>query len=459
MLILVELMFFLLESKCLLTFAVVEIADKTTKGLRKVAIIIASLWLLAQVVLLFCHLGPQGGDWGHYIALARRCFNAGQWYPMESDILRSNYIFAPGLVNLLIFEARFMGGIWANRLIYVLMNVGLMLMVADVARRLFSARVGWWTVIVYCLLYSNWFIAQSANTELPFLFLSMLGVWIVMRQRNRPVPRVALACLVAGLLIGLANWIRPLGVLYLVVVALLLVLLCAKRARWAGVGSLLCGFALMACTIGLATKARTGYFCCQSTTGGFNLIMTANDKAFGGVDTQVWADPTSSAYIANRLELNCFQRDSVWRARSVEWIAEHPVRYAWLYVKKMPILLAEDSWADQRIFPADDFYYNFHHGQYTRAEFLSRLGLKMLKSSVYYVMMVLALLAMVPLLRRRDRGAWWLTGVFVAGMLITCFLPVQPRYHYPFLWPMIVLAAWKLNGIDFKLHRNRHVLT
>lgn len=415
--------------------------------LRKVAILIASLWLVGQVVLLFCHFGRQGGDWGHYIRLARHCFEAGQWYPMVSDIEHSNYIFAPGLVNLLIVEARVAGGIWANRLLYVLMNVGLLLIVADTARRLFSQQTAWWTVIVYCLLYSNWFISTSANTELPFVFLSMTGVWLVLRQSTAgSTGSVAAACLVAGMLIGLANWIRPLGVLYLIVVALLLVLLCARRVRWAGIGSMLFGFALMVSAIGLTTKARTGYFVSQSTTGGFNLIMTANDKAFGGVDTQVWTDPTSTAYISNLKELNCFQRDSVWRSRSAEWIAEHPLRYAWLYVKKIPVLIAEDSWSDQRVFPADDFYYKTRHGKYSPQEFLSRLVPKMLKSTAYYIMMVLAVVGVLPLLRARNRKAWWLAGVFIAGVLLTCFFPVQPRYHYPFLWPMIVLAAWKLSG-------------
>lgn len=416
--------------------------------LRKAAILIASLWLVGQVTLLFCHFGRQGGDWGHYISLARHCYEAGQWYPMESDIRHSNYIFAPGLVNLLILEARVAHGIWANRVLYVLMNAGLLLIVADTARRLFSWRTAWWTVIVYCLLYSNWFVSTSANSELPFVFLSMLGVWLVLRQSaDGSTARVAASCLVAGMLIGLANWIRPLGVLYLIVVALLLALLCARRVRWAGIGFMLCGFAVVVAAIGLATKARTGHFVCQSTTGGFNLIMTANDKAFGGVDTRVWTDPTSTAYISNLKELNCFQRDSVWLSRSVEWIAAHPLRYARLYVKKMPVLMAEDSWSDQRVFPADDFYYNTSHGNYTRREFLSRLAPKMLKSTAYYIMMALAVVGLLPLLRGRDRKAWWLAGVFVAGVLLTCFFPVQPRYHYPFLWPMMVLAACRLSRV------------
>lgn len=407
-----------------------------TLGAATVAIV--AVWLLFQVVLIFCHFGPQGGDWGHYIALAHRCYDAGQWYPMGLDISRSNYIFAPGLVNLLILEARLTGGIWINKWLYLLMNMGLLLIVTDTARRLFSRRTACWTAIVYCLLYSNAFIALSANSELPFVFISMTGVWLVVATRK---PYSAIA---AGALMGLANWIRPLGVLYLVAAALFLLLFTTRRKAVAGIGSMLCGFILSVCVIGFSAKAKTGHFIFQSTTGGFNLIMTANDRAFGGVDTEAWHDSTSTAYIADIDHYDCLQRDSIWRARSLEWIREHPLRYAWLYVKKVPILLAEDSWTDQRVFGGEQFYYKYRHGEYTRAEFTRRIALKLTKSVPYYLMMVLAVIGAAALLRRRDKRAMWLTAVFAAGVIITCFFPVQPRYHYPFLWTAIILAAWWL---------------
>lgn len=414
--------------------------------LRKAAYIIAGVWMAVQVALLFVQLEPQGGDWGHYIWLAQKCFEAGSWYPMTDNILHSNYIFAPGLVNLLIVEAKLTNSIWVNRLLYLLMSAGLLAELAAIARKLFSERVALWTAIVYCLLYSNLFITLSANTELPFLFLCVTGVWLVLAAAGNGVGwKLPLRCLVAGILIGLANWIRPLGVLYLIVIALLLALFAAKGARLRGITAMACGFVLMAGTIGMATKMRTGYFNCQSTTGGFNLIMTANDKAFGGVDTRRWVDPSSTAYIQNIDKYNCFQRDSIWKARSLEWIATHPLRYAWLYVKKMPIILAEDSWSDQRVFPAEQFYYKFRHGEYGTQEFLGKLSLKVAKSIPYYAMMVTALLGMATLLRRKDKRARWMACVFATGMLLSCLFPVQPRYHYPFLWPMMIFAAWWLN--------------
>ena len=92
-------------------------------SLRLISLTVIIIWIIAQIILMFCHFGPQQGDWGTYIALAHKCYNAGGWYPMQDD-LYSKYIFAPGLVNMLIAEARLFGSIAINKWLYLLMNIG-----------------------------------------------------------------------------------------------------------------------------------------------------------------------------------------------------------------------------------------------------------------------------------------------------------------------------------------------
>ena len=334
------------------------------------------------------------------------------------------------------------------------MNMGMMAMTADMARRMFSAKVASWTLAISCLLYSNWFITLSANSELPFLFLCITGLWMVVFSEDQGKCwhggsrrwMIGAVYLVAGICMALANWIRPLGFIYVLAVVLFAAMTLKgehRRRRIVERGMIvIIGFGMMVAVIGETTRMRTGHFICQSTTGGFNLIMSANDQAFGGVDTQVWQDPSSTAYIRDIERYDCLQRDSIWRTRAVDWILAHPVRYTALYLKKMPILLAEDSWTDQRIFPSDQFYYKWRHGEYTSQEVALKLLLKMSKSLPYYIMLVLACLGMVTLWRRHDRYGIWLMTVLVAVVMITCLFPVQPRYHYPVLWILVVMAAW-----------------
>ena len=65
--------------------------DIITEKLKLVTWGIAGFWLFAQIILMFCHFGPQQGDWGTYIHLAHRCCDAREWYPMKCD-LYSEYI-------------------------------------------------------------------------------------------------------------------------------------------------------------------------------------------------------------------------------------------------------------------------------------------------------------------------------------------------------------------------------
>src|SRR5574344_1322542 len=418
-------------------------------SLRLTSFSVVTIWIIAQIILMFCHFGPQQGDWGTYIALAHRCYAAGGWYPMQDD-LYSKYIFAPGLVNMLIAEARLFGSIAINKWLYLLMNIGVLANIYMLARHLFSQRVGYMAAIIYCALYVNWFIALSANTELPFLFLSLSAVSLCVTGGGHTWRYI-----VVGVLLGLANWIRPLAVIF--VLGILAYYVMARK--WNN-NLYLTGAALTVTVlvIGLSAKRSLGRFCCQSTTSGFNLIMTANDKAFGGVDTQIWQDPTSTAYIVNENKRTCFERDSIRMARATAWIKVHPVRYVWLYFKKMPVLMAEDSWSDQRIYGSEPFMYKYQHGMYTTTEFVKRLSLKLLRSVPYYLMLMLAGFSLWR--NRRDvltmKG--WILSFFVIGILLTCLYPVQPRYHYPFLFPLMIWTAYGADRLisDYQSKKINH---
>lgn len=139
--------------------------------------------------------------------------------------------------------------------------------------------------------------------------------------------------------------------------------------------------------------------------------------------------------------------------RAIAWIECNPIRYAKLYLKKIPILLAEDSWSDQRVYGSEPFMYKYQHGLYSKSEFVKRLILKLIKSVPYYLMLLLFTYSLWK--NRKDiftiKG--WILSFFVIGMLLTCFYPVQPRYHYPFIFPLIIWAAY---GADTLIYRKRY---
>ncbi|WP_434503098.1 ArnT family glycosyltransferase [Prevotella sp.] len=423
----------------------VKMIGKSKMGKLKLAAwVIGCIWLLAQIVLMFCQFGPQQGDWGTYIMLAHRCYDSGEWYPMKCD-LYSEYIFAPGLVNLLIAEFRLLGTLFVNKVLYLFLNIGVLINIFLLAKHFFSERIAYIASILYCALYVNWFIALSANTELPFLFLALSAVSLCVLGGDK-----AWKFVLAGILLGLANWIRPLAVIF--VVGIILYYFVTRKWTWK---LSLAGVAMIATVllIGFSAKRNLGRLCFQSTTSGFNLIMTANDKAFGGVDANIWEDPTSIAYIENEQQKTCFERDSIRMARAIAWIECNPIRYAELYIKKIPVLLAEDSWSDQRIFGSEQFMYKYQHGLYSKSDFAKRLMFKLLKSIPYYLMLLLFAYSLWK--NRKDiftiKG--WILTFFVVGMLLTCLYPVQPRYHYPFMFPLII---WAASGADTLIYKKRY---
>ena len=104
-------------------------------------------------------------------------------------------------------------------------------------------------------------------------------------------------------------------------------------------------------------KANTGYFVTSSTTGGYNLIMTANDRALPRPEFSIFSDSTNIAYVPNREKLTFAEKDSIYKDRAIGWIAAHPVKYVILYVVKIGWLWSGDVWSMPKFSQWDDYDY------------------------------------------------------------------------------------------------------
>ena len=183
----------------------------------------------------------------------------------------------------------------------------------------------------------------------------------------------------------------------------------------------------------------------QSSTSGINLIMTANDKAYGGVATHLWKDTTSTCYIKDAEKLTFVEKDSIYRARAFEWIKENPGRYAKLYFLKIGGLFVEDSWADRPILGgAGTFGVDVGNGGLFSRQTLANLAVRAAKSVVYYAICVLALVWLIKNFKRtlkNYRKDGLLLLLLLMGVCSTCLLTVSPRYHYPFMFILVIFAA------------------
>lgn len=235
----------------------------------------ASVFLCVAIqVILICIFAnhKQLSDYGEYISLAKDCIARGNWYP-DSANMHDSYIFAPGLINYFILQMKLFGTMSVNLWSNLMLNLGVIYFVYSIANKLFNKNTAYISVIAYSLLYSTWWVVIPAGTEVPFLFLSLLGLWAVVNQKN--IGYIFLA----GVAFGLANWIRPLVVIFLITALVMMYMNKVKISKYI---SLAVGFIFVLVLIGAASYKSANRIILQSSTSGVNLAYTSNDKAYGG---------------------------------------------------------------------------------------------------------------------------------------------------------------------------------
>jgi len=87
-----------------------------------------------------------------------------------------------------------------------LLGVGVIALVADVARQAWGPRVGLVSAWIGALYVTSVYFERQVTSEALFAPLLALAVWLVARAGDRPWP-----ALLSGLAFGLAAWTRPAG--------------------------------------------------------------------------------------------------------------------------------------------------------------------------------------------------------------------------------------------------------
>ena len=408
------------------------------KNFKQVAILSVALCLVIQLILiLFYHDAEQLSDYADYISLATSCYQRGKWYPDLAN-MHDSYIFAPGLVNYFILQLKVFGTLKLNMFFNLLMSSGIFYFIYSITRSLFNERTACFALIGYALLYSTWWAVIPAGTEVPFLFLALLGLWLVMRYK-----KIGLF-FIAGVVFALANWIRPLVLIFILTAFVVMYLRKAKNLNYI---TLIAGFVVVLSIIGLLSKSSCGHAILQSSTSGINLAYTANDKAYGGVASSLCSDTTNLCYIADSEQYTYAQKDAIWKTRAINWIMDNKVQYVKLYLIKIPGLFAEDTWPDRAVLSGAGFVDKFAHGEISMSEFIGRALLLLSKSIIFYAICILSLIGIW--INRKEILSY--KGVILIplllGVAITCIFAVSPRYHYPFFFSILIWGAYSLDSM------------
>jgi len=414
----------------------------TSGRLPKIALGVSIVWVIAQIVLIAYFWGyPQKDDAGAYISRALNCFNNKEWYPMMEDVY-STYIVTPGLINFLILQLRIFGTVNFNAILNLFLNIALLLEVYYLGKKFFSERIGLISVIIFCLLYSNLFIVLGANTENSFLFLCLSALCLVYSGKWKHV-------IVAALLFAIANWIRPLAIIYILAS---IVYFFITKAKFYNYIALIIPYILVLFIIGTVTEKKTGYFVYQSTTSGYNLLMTAYDNADGYVNHSIYEEG-NVGFIENSHLVTFAEKDSTWQSRSFKWINEHPVKYIALYFKKIFIVYSTDTWSNNSHWGVSSgLLSGMLNGSFKPSEesFIKKAIKRGSLSITYYLTMIFFFYALWINRNKIHTVKLSFLVIFITGNIITFIFPAITRYKYPFIFVIIIYAAW---GIDTLIER------
>lgn len=318
----------------------------------KILGICIGLWVLFQIIYVSVYLFREnlGVDEGRYVYFAMECVKHGTMYPDYSNFY-NEFIHAPGWINFLILWIKLFGSVYLIPYFNILLNIVVLYLLYKIAYKVTANKnITYLALYLFIFLPANAIIVLNFYTEIPFEILSLLSFYLVFSKKYWLV-------LLAGICIALAQWIRPLGVAWMLA-AIFFMLYKDKRIKHAII--YVVGVVFTCGSIGIATHRNFPTYVFQSTTGSINVLLGANDMATGASVVDALRSPEGLGYLPGLYSENEYipvrdwrtgefmhkysnkytylECDSIYKARAIQWIKENPGRWCLLIPKKIYFL-------------------------------------------------------------------------------------------------------------------------
>lgn len=402
---------------------------------KKAAIIVALLWVLAQIVLMIIYWNhTQVSDARQYCSSALQVVTTGHTYPSMANV-NDMYIHAPGFVNFLALQYWIFGTFKANYIINFILNIFILFEIYYLGRKLFSEKVGNFAVIIYCLIFSNMFVPLHNMSDHPSYFLMLTGLCLTLSKKWYYL-------VIASVCYALAYTFRPTVMAFMVCSIVFLIVYKRKALSYV---CLIVPYFVVLIAIGEYNKKQCGYFLTTSSLGGFGLAHGANPETATYANMTVfWHKDNKVAYIENGQNLSFATKDSIWRARATQWIKDNPKRYFSLCIPRLLRAYSADWWSLDDVVVLHG-YENAIHSANPQKAMLQRRLMQFVESIPYYLMILLFIVSLV--INRKSilskRGV--LLIITALSMGVALLGVAELRSHYAYLFVMVLWAAY---GVD-----------
>lgn len=400
-------------------------------------LVIAAFTLLQLVVLVVFGYTPYPDSDG-YLNLARECVTQGEPYPTHRQLAELPFIWNMGAINAVYCSLRLFGTAYPLLVVYSVLKGVTAWLVYKTAERLANTKTALIALTIYVLYLPNYGEGTSFHSELPFTFLCMLAFWLmVCKQRF----------VWGGIVLAIANWVRPFALVFLV--AMLVYLLLFHKQRLRRIVQLSASYAVAVCFIGAGCFLRTGHFLYQAKTGWMALMQYHWDHDTDQQsDRHLFAcgDPT-------KVPDECFnyqQRDSLWHHNFFKWLPDNKGEYARQIPYKVMKTYVSDNCnlcalmnKQQKAAPymyapisMERLRLDFPH--YQTIQWLTVYNLLF-----YYILMLLTLLSIGKVIR--NKPLWIFVIIPLLGTIFIALVGHgETRFHQPFMPFLIILAAIRL---------------
>lgn len=401
------------------------------------------LMLLLLVLVMFGYTPTNDGD--GYIEFAQTCLKAGESYPCLPLIKGHPFIWNIGSINLTALSLLWFHSLYPLLILLCILKALTALFIGKITQKLFSDKVAIMACTLFSLYPNNWGQSTTILSEIPMICFALMALYIAISKDK------SIWLFIGGFLFGLANWFRPVAMVFLC--TLLFYYIFFVKKKWIKKClSLSGGFVMFVIIVGSLCYQRTGYFLYQAESLWFNMAEATYEPS---VAPQYNTNPYPKGtirYIENMNQKTAIECNEIWKERSMTWLKEHP----WKYLKKIPGRLLYMYYNDMDNIAAFSTHKDKAEDNFITLPYrniikdfcgLSPIQHFALINFIYYVMLLLfAIGGGIILLKRHHYKQAFMPLMIVIGGSLSLVLAIhgETRFKAPFMPFIFILAAFTL---------------
>ena len=169
-------------------------------------------------ILAFYNYTPTN-DGDGYIEFAKVCINSNQAYPCIALIQGQPFIWNIGSINLVYLSLILFNSLYPLLILLCLLKAFTALLIGKITQKLFNTQIANISIILYVFYPNNLGQSTTILSEIPMICMALAALYIAITQEK-------IWCfLISGIIFGLANWFRPIGIVFLGTIILYIILI------------------------------------------------------------------------------------------------------------------------------------------------------------------------------------------------------------------------------------------